>query len=696
MADLLFFDTETFSSVKIERGLDQYLTGMHPLIYTYALNDEPVEVWDVTKNPNIPQKLEAALRSPNVTKVAHNLPFDHAITRVGLGIDIPFEECFCTMSCAYAHSLPGSLDALGPVMGIDEDMRKLTVGKELIKLFCVPNPRTGEVANRETHPKEWATFIEYGLQDTAALREIYKRLPKHNYTGEHHDIWVLDMAINNRGFHIDQELCRQALIIRDEMKEYLEAEVTALTDGKVQRGTQAQKLLHYAIGEFGLEMFDMRKDTIKTMLEDKSLDPDARRLLELRRDSSLSSLTKYERALERVGPDGRMRHTLQFSGAGRTGRWAGRGFQPHNMPRPKSKADYVEETIIPSILDGTLRDKVTDVNQCCSDALRATIVAAPGCELFVGDWSNIEGVCNAWVAGDEKKLQRFRDNYFGDGPDCYVLLYSDSFGVPIDSVDDKQRQMGKGMELSMGYGGGVGAFIQTSASYGLDLEELGRVVPGLVSAGVYQKAENAWKRAFIRGEDHGVEADVYIACDALKQVWRKANPEIVQTWWDLERACKWAIDRPGSVHYVAKCKIWATPGWLIIELPSGRRLLYAQPQISHTVEYDEDTGDVKKRSSISYMAASAKQWRRIRTYSGKLLENVIQAIANDVLRASMLRADAAGYPQILHVHDEQVAEVPAGLFDFNDFLELMQEPLPWAPDLPLKAAGYVAQRYRKD
>jgi DNA polymerase len=451
------------------------------------------------------------------------------------------------------------------------------------------------------------------------------------------------------------------------------------------------------VGEYGFLMVDLKKETIaKELAENKSLMPDARRLLELRRDSSMSSLTKYERALERVGPDGRMRYTLQFSGASRTGRWAGRGFQPHNMPRPKTKADHVENVIIPAILDGTLPQKVDDVNQACSDALRGTIIAAPGHEFLVGDWSNIEGVCSAWEAGAEWKLDVFRENYFGDGPDVYVSSYSETFGVPVEDVDSEGRQTGKVLELAFTYGGGVGACVSATETCGADLDKLAEATTKLASDAARNKAEKNWQRAFMRGEDFGLEAAVYIGCDIAKQMWRAKNSEIVDAWWALERAIKWAIERPGSLHHVARCKIWRTPSWLIIELPSGRRLLYAEPRVGKTVEYDEDTGKVRERTEISYMNASAKQWRRERSYAGKFFENVTQAIANDILRAAMLRADKEGYPLVLHVHDEMVAETPTGLYDLKDFLTLMEELLKWAPDLPLKAAGYCGQRFKKD
>ncbi len=696
MTKLFFNDSETYGSVRIELGLDRYLTGASSLIWTFASDNNPVATWDVTSGARMPNEFEDNMRDERVTKVAHNAQFDRNIAKHTLDLDTPINQWFCTMACAYAHSLPGSLDALGPVVGIPNDYQKMAEGKRLIQLFCqTPKGKTRNTA--QTHPNDWLKFLAYAAQDTAALRELYNLLPKHNYRKEHYDAWVLDQEINERGFHIDQELCKKALALRDKMTAHISAEITALTDGAITKGTQRLRVLRHMVGEYGFLMLNMTADTIeKELTENHSLTPDARRLLELRRDSALTSLTKYERALERVGLDGRMRHTLQYCGAGRTGRWAGRGVQPHNMPRPKMKHERITNEIIPAILDGTLPQKVDDINAACKDALRGMIVAKPGHELIVGDWSNIEGVCNAWEAKAEWKLDMFRENFFGSGPDAYVSLYSKSFGVPIEGVDDKQRQMGKGMELSLGYGGGVGAFVQTSASYGLDLDELGRVVPSLVPDTVYQKAYKAWRNAFLRGEDQRLEPAVYIACDCLKQVYRKQNPEIVQMWWNVERAVKWAIERPGSVHEVARCKIWRTPKWLVIELPSTRRLLYASPELKVYAEYDEDKDEVKKRSVIRYMAATAKQWRRERTYGGKLVENITQAIANDVLRASMLRAKAEGYPQILHVHDEQVVEALIGMFTLDDLLQLMQEPLWWAEDLPLKAAGYVAQRYRKD
>jgi len=200
----------------------------------------------------------------------------------------------------------------------------------------------------------------------------------------------------------------------------------------------------------------------------------------------------------------------------------------------------------------------------------------------------------------------------------------------------------------------------------------------------------------MRGEDQNLDPEVYIGCDIAKQMYRQANENIRTMWWDLQRKVHWAIENPGSVHNVARCTIWSTGTWLIIELPSKRRLFYAQPKVGKVVDYDPETEELEERSTISFMTASAKQWRRERTYGGKLAENITQAIANDVLRAALLAADDEGWPIILHVHDELVAETPEGLFGIDDLLELMERPLWWSEGLPLKAAGYTAKRYKKD
>lgn len=702
MNNIFFVDTETFGSVNLKKhGFDRYVNGevLECLIATYARDGKPVGCWDITSGAPMPSEFEDNILDERVKKVAHNAPFDKPVIARALGLETDWSTWHCTMSQAYAHGLPGSLDALGPVLGLPLEMRKLKRGEELIQLFCVP--KKGQKRNTfETHPDEWIEFLEYAIQDTAALREIYKRMPTHNYRDDNYMLWVADMEINERGFLVDTELCSAAVDMKETMAADLNRRIEKLTDGRITKPTQRERIQYEVVGEYGIMMLDLTRDTIERMLEQPTLDPDVRELLELRLAGSLTSLTKYERALERVGPDKRMRNTLQYSGAGRTGRWAGRGVQPHNMPRPKRDAEEIVDVIVPAILDGSLPEKYVDINGACQDALRSMIIAGEDSELVVSDWSNIEGRCVAWEAGEHWKLEAFAMNDAGQGEDLYKLLFSQLMARPIESITKDDRQQGKACELAFGYGGGVGACVTAAATYGVDLPVIASTALENAPDAVCAKAERAWERAFIRGEDFLLEPEVYMGLDAAKQLYRKTNKNIAQLWWDIERAVKWAIERPGALQHAGRCKIWCTPKYLIIELPSGRRLLYAQPKLRTTVEFDEESEDMKKRVSISYMHASAKQWKRTYSYGGKLVENITQAIANDVLRAALLKLREDGWPVILHVHDEVVAEVPNAMrplgFDLEDMNAILERPLWWADGLPLKAAGYTAKRYKKD
>ena len=696
----IFFDCETFSTVDVKRGVDRYMSAPEfaVLIVTYAIDDGPVQLWRVAEDAPLPDDLSGAIDDPATVWIAHNCVFDRSAFFYGLGIEIEIEQTRCTMAQAYAHALPGSLEALGAVLGLPPEQQKIMDGHRLIMLFCVPDKNGNRKATYKTHPEDWEKFVEYAIQDTAALRSIHQRLPTHNYKGVHIGDYIIDQEINERGFQADLRLAYAAMAACEGNKAILDAEIEELTNGIITKPTQRERILHHVVGEDGLLMLDLQAETIKKVLEDeKDLAPETRRLLEIRLEGAMTSITKYQRAVENCGPDERMRHTLQFSGAGRTGRWAGRGFQPHNMPRPTIKWQVVEDKIIPAILAGKKPDVKENINEACANALRSTIIAKPGHELLVADWANIEGRVLAWLSGEAWKLDAYRANDADEGPDGYVALYARSFGIPVTDVTGPQRQMGKGMDLSMGFGGGVGAFGDVAKTYGLDLPELGKTVPNLgIEKEIMTKAENNWERAFVRGNDFGMEPDVFIACDVLKQVYRRFSPKITSLWWDLERAIKYAIRHPGSSFNVGRCKIWCAGAWLIIELPSTRRLLYAKPRVKVIVEEDEESGEMTAKDSISYMAANAKQWRRERSYGGKFAENITQAVANDVLRIALRKLKAHEWRTVLHVHDDIANEEVFGTHSLQELIDLMTEEIPWAKTLPLAAAGYVSERYRKD
>lgn len=380
------------------------------------------------------------------------------------------------------------------------------------------------------------------------------------------------------------------------------------------------------------------------------------------------------------------------------------------------KAKYIDSIILPAIRSGaalSLPEVYGGPNEACALALRHCIVADPGNEYVTGDWSNIEGRILAWIAGELWKLQAFRDKDEGTGADLYKLLYSRFFGKLIDTINDTERQAGKVVDLSMGFHGGVGAFVTMAAGYGIDLTVLPELVLPNADEKMLKKAYKAWRRAFLTGEDFDLEPDVYQACDVLKQLYRAASPAIDQLAYDLDNAIKSCLATPGSAQTIAKCLIFNAAGWLVIQLPSGRRVLYADPKLHSEIRVDPENGRETRSEYVSYMVARGKSWFRLRAWSGLFVENIVQAIANDILRAAMLRVDrwcwtvpaVADYlrtlPQdeqtaiTLHVHDEIVIEVPAGIIQLEKYLELLTEHTDWSRGLPLAAEGWVGPRYGK-
>lgn len=698
----------------IERGTDLYTSSASCLTVQWAIDEGEPYVWDRTEDPQMPGELDWALADPSVTLVAHYASFDRNIITKALRRPTAMRRWRCTMAQAYAHGLPGSLEVLGHVLDLPQDEQKLVEDGKLIQLFCKPRS-DGSWATRHTHPEEWARFLAYGRMDVVALREIHKRLPTHNYQGEHLAQWWLDQLINERGFQFDKELASAARQLLSAAKNIHDGQILNATEGQVGAATQRDKLLRWLNGS-GLALPNLRAATIREYLESDDLRPEHRFLLELRLEAAKSSGSKYKRGMETVGADGRIRFTVQFSGAGRTGRDSGRGYQPHNMARPTMKAKYIEDVVIPGILSGDALDNpfvYGGPNEACANALRGAIVAAEGNDLTVADWSNIESRILAWLAGEEWKLAAYRAKDRGEGVDLYSLLFSQFFGIPVGDVTDHQRQSGKVSELAFGFGGGVGALVTMAAAYNMDLDALPAMVLPSAKKEHITKATTAWRKAFLKGEDYGLEPATYIACDVLKQVYRESNRGINTLRHDVDDATKKALKFPGTSYKVARCLIWANGDWLVVQLPSGRRLLYARPRMETEAEIDPETYEVKMREYISYMVARGKSWFRNRAWSGLFVENIVQAVANDVLRAARLLIqrefqtapqfefvrDLFTTPIILSVHDEVICELPKGVLTLPQLIEWMTTKTiaksPWMTELPLAAAGWVGTRYKK-
>lgn len=668
----LYADLETRGREKLDRcGAYKYAQSAEILLFSYALDDGPVQCWDALHEPRMPNELYQYLTDPNCTVLFHNVGFDRTIVKYVLGLEIPFERLYCTMAQAFAHGMPGKLEMLSGILGMPEDKKKIADGKRLIKLFCEKGFKPSQ------YPEDWQRFVEYAKNDIHAMREVHKRLPKSNFQGQELKLWRLDQKINERGFQIDLDLVRKARDLSELGKNKINERAEELTEGRVTKVTQTERLKKELDWSDALD-----KDAVKQRLKKGDVDPNEKELLELRQRGNRSSTSKFDRLLEATDETGRLRGVLIYGGASRTLRWSSKVFQAHNMPRPGRKPEEVAAGV-QAIKDGFADLLYDDLTGLCTDIIRGVVVAAPGHLLAVGDWSNIEGRVLAWLAGETWKLQAFRELDAGTGPDLYELIYSRSVGCRIEDVTPKQRQMGKGQELSMGYGGGVGAFINVARSYGLDLEELAREVPKSAPRWALERAR---KRLKMADDLLGLTRDQFLACEALKLVWRAANPAIEQYWHALEEAAKKATLNAGRVYKVRHCAFKRTGNTLMIQLPSGRRLFYPNIRID-------------EKGQLSFMKAPA--WYRTTTWGGTLAENITQAVARDVLAEAMPKVERAGYPVVLHVHDELVAEIPeadfeAGRRSHAQLCSIMEQNPVWAPDLPLAADGYTAYRYRKD
>lgn len=728
-----YYDIETRSRNDISRGTDVYFERAEFLLANFARDDDTPQLWDRINGQPMPNDLVDAIEDPSCVFIAHNAAFDRGGTTRLAGISIPVPRWRCTMAQAASHGYPQSLDALGPVLKIPEHLRKLETGKRLIQVFCVPHGDNEEFYDRSTNPGDWDDFCEYGNVDTLALREVHRRLPKHNYQGENLETWFIDQLINERGFCFDQELALAARKLLDSGRAKHEREMLAATNEEVQAATQRERLKRHLAGR-GIDLPNMRASTISEWLEHDDLSPEVRYLLEARLEASKSSGAKYLRGLQMVGEGCRIRHGIRFSGAGRTGRFSGRGFQPHNMQRPTSyhtnpdgsrskkpvKANYILDIIVPGIKAGkVLNNELVygGPNEACANALRCAIVAAPGNELVVADWSNIESRVLAWIADETWKLDAYRALDRGEGVDLYKLLFSQFFGKPIEEVDDQERQSGKVSELAFGFGGGVGALVTMAAVYEMDLDALAKHVLKNATEARLKKAHRAWKRAFLSGDDFELAPSTYRACDVLKQAYRESNKAINALRHALNDATIGALRRPGTIYDVAKCRVWNAGTFLVIQLPSGRRLLYASPKLEYENVIDPESQEEKQYEYITYWTARGRGWHCERAWSGLFIENIVQAIANDVLRSGLrlVHADTLSIPTIrnylelvegaetaisLHVHDEVVLDVPVNSYAVPRLVSKLTVELvaanAWMRNLPLAAKGWAGPIYKKD
>jgi DNA polymerase len=584
---------------------------------------------------------------------------------------------------------------------------KLRNGPALIQYFCVPDKKGNFHAPGDS-PQDWEAFKNYCRVDVEAMRRCHQVMPTWNYTGPEHRLWVLDYEINQRGLPVDLEAIEGALQAVRDAQAQMDKRTHQLTGGALASATQRDALLSYLYLEEDAKLPEMTKAAVAEALAAGDLSPVARELLEIRADRSRTSTAKF-RKMRDCAVGGRIRNGFTWCGAGRTRRWAGRLVQWQNLYRGSFKTIEERDATIAAMVDGSLLELYADPIEAAASTIRGMIKAPPGKKFVVSDLSNIEGRVLAWLAGEQWKLDAFQAYDDGVGPDLYVLAFAKSFGVAPQDVDKDERQIGKVQELSLGYEGGVGAYVAMGKGYGMEFDAL--VEPTLARATERQiaRASRALCRDRRQGRYEALSDEVYVALDVIKQGWREGHPGVRALWRDLDDAMRQAIVQPNTVvecgevsfeHIVAPLDV------LLVHLPSGGRLHYHHPKIRDVprrIPKGQGEYDTRIDKVITYWGPSQegkgprKAWAPIGTFGGKICENIVQAIARDVMAANMPAIDEAGYRIIGTVHDEVITETPDSPEYTAEGLSTWLARVPeWAPGLPLSASGFEAKRYRKD
>lgn len=646
---ILSIDIETFSSVDLGKsGVYAYTEApdFEILLFGYAIEDGPVHVVDLASGEYLPDKVDLDLADQVVIKTAFNANFERTCIAVHFNRMMAPEQWRCSSVLALTLGLPTKLEEVAKVMRLEQ--QKDTAGKNLIRYFsipCKPTKANGMRTRNLPHhaPEKWEQFKAYCLQDVEVERTIRKRLEKYQPSHFEQKLWCLDQRINDRGVLVDPVLVQNAIACDTQYQNRRIEEAAKLTG--LDNPNSVAQLKGWLLEAEGLEVDSLNKATVPELLKQAETD-DVKRVLELRQEMAKTSVKKYQ-AMDRARcTDNRVRGLLQFYGANRTGRWAGRLVQVQNLPQNHLKdLDLARDLLIAGEFD--LLEMVYDsVPVVLSQLIRTAFIPAPGHRFMVADFSAIEARVIAWLAGEKWRLDVF--NTHGK---IYEASASAMFRIPLEDVTKDIRQKGKVAELALGYQGGPGALISMGAlEKGLTEEEL----PGIVKA------------------------------------WRVASPNIVQFWWDVERAAVEAVRDKTTFTLQHGLAFTYESGILFIRLPSGRKLAYVRPRIEINPRFDKPALSYEGQDQVK------KQWVRMFTYGGKLVENITQATARDCLAESLLRLDATGYKTVMHVHDEAVLEVPNDWGSLDEACEIMGQPIPWAPGLPMRADGFETEFYKKD
>ena len=660
----LSIDLETYSDVNLKKaGLYRYVQSpaFEILLFAYSFDGAPTQVIDMAQGEKIPLEVIHALTDPQCLKHAYNAAFEWYCLSKYMGAQLPPSQWRDTMLHGLYAGYTAGLDATGRALGIPEDKQKLATGKALIRYFCVPCKPTksngGRTRNYPHHdPEKWALFKTYNGQDVVAEMEIERRLSVFPVPDFIQKQWETDLLINARGVAVDMDFCAGALELGEIIRAQLTDEAVLLSG--LQNPNSVKQLARWLSAETGDDITTLRKETIKELLGRDNADH-VQRMLEIRQELGKTSTKKYDAIEAAVCDDGRVRGLLQFYGANRTGRWAGRLVQVQNLPRTYTEPlEFARELVKGRKLDA-LRIVYGSPNDTLSQLIRTAFVAAPGNVLIDADFSAIEARVISWLADEEWRLEVFRTH-----GKIYEASASQMFGVPLERIkkgnpEYSLRQRGKVAELALGYQGGVPAMRQM---------DTGKLLADLPDEEIKDIVDK----------------------------WRNTNPKIRNLWYSFNDAAIRVIQNGGSLRvrcctFARECDCIRGTTCMTISLPSGRKLYYVEPAVG-----ENRWGG----PSITYMGVNDKnKWGRIETYGGKLVENVVQAIARDCLAQAIEHLEAAGLPVVFHIHDEVVIDTAA--FDTNDAMldkvvKIMSTPIPWAEGLPLGADGWVGAFFKKD
>lgn len=660
----LSIDLETYSDVNLKKaGLYRYVQSpaFEILLFAYSFDGAPTQVIDMAQGEEIPMEVIHALTDPQCLKHAYNAAFEWYCLSKYMGAQLPPAQWRDTMLHGLYAGYTAGLDATGRALGIPEDKQKLTTGKALIRYFCVPCKPTkangGRTRNYPHHdPEKWELFKTYNGQDVVAEMEIERRLSVFPVPDFVQKQWETDLLINARGVAVDMDFCEGALELGETIRAQLTDEAVQLSG--LQNPNSVKQLARWLSAETGDDITTLRKETIKELLGRDNADH-VQRMLEIRQELGKTSTKKYDAIEAAVCDDGRVRGLLQFYGANRTGRWAGRLVQIQNLPRTYTEPlEFARELVKGRKLDA-LRTVYGSPNDTLSQLIRTAFVAAPGNILIDADFSAIEARVISWLADEEWRLEVFRTH-----GKIYEASASQMFGVPLERIkkgnpEYSLRQRGKVAELALGYQGGVPAMRQM---------DTGKLLADLPDEEIKDIVDK----------------------------WRNTNPKIRNLWYSFNDAAIRVIQNGGSLRvrcctFARECDCIRGTTCMTISLPSGRKLYYVEPSVG-----ENRWGG----PSITYMGVNDKnKWGRIETYGGKLVENVVQAIARDCLAQAIEHLEAAGLPVVFHIHDEVVIDTAA--FDTNDAMldkvvKIMSTPIPWAEGLPLGADGWVGAFFKKD